>query len=68
MTLAFGSAKMNVRDLYTSQLISAKKDSFLYILLEFESNFVHSNQSDYEFLYDGNFAKHLENNTLGLTN
>ena len=31
MTLAFGSAKMNVRDLYTSQL-HLNKDSFLYIL------------------------------------
>ena len=27
---------------------------------EFESNFVHSNQSDSQFLYDVNFATHLK--------
>ena len=59
MTLAFGSAKMKVRDLHTSQLISAKILSYKY-LLELESNFADSNQSDSEFLYDGNFTRYLK--------
>ena len=58
MTLAFGSAKMKVRDLYTSQLISAKILSYKY-LLKLDSNFADSNQSDSEFLYDGKLTLKL---------
>ena len=61
MTLAFGSAKMKVRTWlvhFSAQLISAQILSYKY-LLELESNFADSNQSDSEFQYDGNFTLKL---------